>query len=371
VSEGEEEEGLPLEVEQIESAPLGRAKVAIRVTGRWLARRWMPDARAFLVVEADGRRHRFPAMPEPRRSRLARSAAWSASFALPTWLEPKLGRGMSLWFGNVEIPLAEVAIASRRSADEQAAPFAAGAGTVEAELAENPPPAEADLESGEESLPAPEPAAAAPEPAADPDPEPTFLAARDELDPHPVAYRASAPAHGDTITALRAELQQRAAVEAQLRGQLAATKAEVEVRIAHQAELDETFAELRAELDKLLALVEQESARRAEVESRAVVLAAENAELQERVADLTTARDETAAEAEGLRAELAASDVGREAAVSEAAGLREELDRLGAELAQARGIGAGNGLSEAQALLLEARAITARLRERTVQASQR
>ncbi len=62
----------PLEVEQIESAPLGRAKIGIRVTGHWRGRGRMHEQRAFLVLEVDGRRHRFPAMQEPRRSRLHR-----------------------------------------------------------------------------------------------------------------------------------------------------------------------------------------------------------------------------------------------------------------------------------------------------------
>src|ERR1700678_1827619 len=91
--------------DQIECAPLGRAKIAVRVTGGWPGGRRLPDARAFLVIEAEGRRHRFPAIPEPRRPRMGRPAAWASTFALPAWLEPHLGENMTLWLGNDEIPL--------------------------------------------------------------------------------------------------------------------------------------------------------------------------------------------------------------------------------------------------------------------------
>jgi hypothetical protein len=63
-----------------------------------------------------------------------------------------------------------------------------------------------------------------------------------------------------------------------------------------------------------------------------------------------------------LRTELAHSEVARDAALGEAAGLRQELERLGSELSQARAaVPVDDGLSEAQALLEEARAATARL----------
>jgi hypothetical protein len=357
----------PLEVEQIECAPLGRGKVAVRVTGRWRGRQRVSETSAFLVVEADGRRHRFPAMPEPRRARFVRPASWGASFALPAWLEPRLGEQMTLWLGNDEIPLPAVSFVSA-------------------------PTPEAEGEPG-----------AAAEPAAPP-------ARRD-------------PGNGDdeTVAALRAELAQRAATEAQLRGALAGTKAQLDARAVHQTELESTQAELRSELEQLLALVEQESSSRAEVESRAVVLAAEVAELQDRVSELTASRDQVAEETSSLRqeldraagealalrdelvglrgiaeqdgaervlleartdelseqlssvrAELAHSEVAGEAATSEAVALRAELDRLGAELAHSRGSNSsGDGLREAQSLLVEARALTARLRERSEQAESR
>ncbi len=288
----------PLEIEQIECAPLGQAKIAIRVTGRWRGRRRPHDARAFLVVDADGRRHRFPAMLEPRRLRpLVRSASWAASFALPARFETQLAN-VSLWFGDLERELPAISFTSSASPDGE------------------PGPPELSVEESDAVAPPPVPE-----------------------DDSPAA---------EMVAALRAELQQRAAIAAQLRAELAATKAELEQRVAHQAELDSTQAELRAELEQLLGLIEQDGAER-------VLLKARTHELAEQL--------------ESLRAELARSDVARDAALGETAGLQAEIDRLVAELAHARRAdAAGTGLLEARSLLGEARAATARLRERSERA---
>jgi chromosome segregation ATPase len=66
-----------------------------------------------------------------------------------------------------------------------------------------------------------------------------------------------------------------------------------------------------------------------------------------------------------LRKDLATSEVAREAAQSEAAGMRAEVERLGRELVGAReNVGDHKaGLAQAEALLAEARALTASLRE--------
>jgi hypothetical protein len=297
-----------LEIDQIETSALGREKVAVKVVGRWLGRRRPPDARAFLVVESDGRRHRFPAMPEPTRTRLGRLGEWEASFAVPAWVEPRLGGQSSLWVGNTVVPLPSVADGHTiGTAIEDEAPFESEA-----------------------------PAAVAPAPSGGQEAE-----------------------DDQTIAALRAELQQRAASEAQLRGVLAGTRAELDARLALQEQLESAQADLRTELEQLVALVEDADSRRAEVESRAVVLAAELADLQADADELTSAREELAE----LRARLARVSVARDAAEGETAGLRAELERLGSELAVAGGLaGTHGGLLEAQALLDEARALSSRLR---------
>jgi hypothetical protein len=371
----------PLDIEQIESTPLGRAQIGIRVIGRWRGRARMPDQRAFLVLEVEGRRHRFPAMEEPRRSRLHRSNSWGATFALPAWLEPRLPEQMSLWLGNYELQLPSIMVAEPGEAE-----------TVNP--ADQEPVAREAFVEDEQVV-------------HEPSPEPEQAPATEERREQPVAPRTADPqptasvATGATeaiVAALRAELQQRAAAEAQLRAQLTATKAELDGRVTHQTELEATQKELRSELQQLIPLIEEESARRAEVESRAEALAAELAELHGRVEEANSSRTrlvqqaaklsdellqlrgsaeqhdaervlfearttELTGEVDALGRQLAESEVGRESANAEVAALRAELDRLGAELVDARtSRGAGVGLTEAQSLLMEARAVTARLR---------
>jgi chromosome segregation ATPase len=162
-----------------------------------------------------------------------------------------------------------------------------------------------------------------------------------------------------TVCALRAELDERAVGSAQLRGALADAQADLEARGATQARLEATHGDLRRELQDLVGLVAQESTRRAQYESEAEVMAARVAELEHELA-------ERGAELSELQVTLAAATVSRDAAVSEASGLRVELDRLGIELARAReqaGSHAGD-LADAQTLLSDARALSARLRAR-------
>jgi hypothetical protein len=397
-----EESKVPVDVDQIECAPLGRAKIAVRITGRWRNRRRLPDARAFLVIEADGRRHRFPAMPEPRRPRIGRPGAWAGTFALPAALEPHLAEEMSLWLGNVEIPLPRPKLVPKLPdvpADAQTA-----------EIDDGPEPPDDLRDDDDESLA--QIVTEQSQPARVLSPVPDEAAAASASEQSPTRAGETAEELQATVSALRDELHQRAAAEAQVRGALAGTQADLEGRAAQQTELDATQAELRDQLAELLALVQRESEQRTEVESRAVVLAGEVAELQDRLADLTAARDQiaeetgglrsrleraaretaqlrdelvqlrTVAEQEGservlleariaelsdqlagLRGELAHSEVARDAALGEAVGLRDELERLGSELSQARAtMPVDGGLSEAHALLDEARAVTARLR---------
>jgi hypothetical protein len=386
----------PLDVEQIESTPIGRAQIGIRVTGRWRGRARMPVQRAFLVLEVEGRRHRFPAMEEPRRSRLVRSNSWGATFALPAWLEPRLPEQMTLWLGSYELELPSILVAQSGEAET--------VNPSEEESAARESFVDDEQFVHEESPAAAQPAAAQPAAAQPAAAQPAAAEERRDQAAPPRAAdpeRATSGARGANdaiVAALRAELQQRATAEAQLRAQLTATKAELGGRADHQTELEATQKELRSELEQLVPLIEEESARRAEVESRAEALAMEVAELHQRVEEANSSRTrlvqqaaklsdelvqlrgtaeqhdaervlfeartaELTGQVDALGRQLAESEVGRESAAAEVAGLRAELDRLGAELADARGSrGAGAGLSEAQSLLMEARAVTARLR---------
>ena len=125
----------PLEVERIECSPVQGDKLILRVHGRWLGRRVTPEVRARLVVDADGRRHRFPAIPEPRGGRVALPGAWSASFAVPSWLDSRLEDETSLWLGNVEVPLLPISFAGADRNEE---------GPMTASDNAHPPPTESD-----------------------------------------------------------------------------------------------------------------------------------------------------------------------------------------------------------------------------------
>lgn len=148
------------------------------------------------------------------------------------------------------------------------------------------------------------------------------------------------------VDALRAELEQRSAEVARLRGALTDLNSQLEARTAVQASLQAAHDELREELRRLMAAV---AGRRAELERR-------TAHLEGRVASLQSERDE-------LRRRLASAQVARDAAAGETAGLREELERLGSEVAASRERAAARegNLGEAQRLLAEARALTRQL----------
>jgi hypothetical protein len=358
---------LPLDVEKIECAPLGNERVGVWVSGRWRARRWSPDTGAFLVIQTDGRQHRFPAVAVSRRRRMVRASDWGASFALPASLQAELNQQLSFWVGDLEIPLPRVSYVSDPpstvvySDDETDAVVN---GVTVAPAGEEPSGekqhavTEVNMEEFDEpgtDAPAVQPGQAAVDP-------PSARVESEQADA--------------LVAALRAELRQRAADEARLRAELSETRGELDSRIALQGQLGAIQEELRDEFEQLRKLIDEERASRGHAESRAEVLAAEAAAfkdrlselapLTEQLAEVTASRDQAAREAVELRAQLAAIDVAREVASGEAEGLRSEVDRLGFELADARGSDSPltTELSQAQALLAEARAVRARLRDR-------
>jgi hypothetical protein len=75
------------------------------VNGRWRRRRTGPSVQPVLVVESDGARHRFPALPEPPGAGSAQPGIWRMSFSVPAQLAPALGGRLSLLFGGAAIPL--------------------------------------------------------------------------------------------------------------------------------------------------------------------------------------------------------------------------------------------------------------------------
>jgi hypothetical protein len=313
----------PLEIDSVECSPMGADKLVVYVSGTWRGRRRSTDGRPVLVVEAEDRRHRFPAIPEPRRSRIGRPGAWSASFAVPASLEPRLKGQMSLWLGNVAIPMPPVAfVASDVGPRTRPQP-------PRTRDAADEPGSTTDRAAGGEPD--------------DPD-------QHDAPPAKPVT--GNAQRLPQTVAALRAELRERTASEAELRALLARAQAELETRSGSRGDVELTHRELRAELDRLATQVAEQISQRAEIESKAVVMAAQMADLE--------------AELRELRSEIAEVEASRDGAEGLVAGLRAELDRTAAELA-ATPSDAGaedDELDEAKALLAEARALTSRIRGR-------
>jgi hypothetical protein len=92
-------------IETVEWLDGGSANLIVRVTGRWRRRRPASTAQATLVIESDGRRHRFPAMPEPPSLGGTGPGMWRLSFSVPGSLAPALGGHIWLALGTVTVPL--------------------------------------------------------------------------------------------------------------------------------------------------------------------------------------------------------------------------------------------------------------------------
>ena len=92
-------------IESVEWLDGGGGNLTVRITGRWRRRRPVASGQTALVIEADGRRHRFPAMPEPPSLAGAGPGMWRLSFSIPGSLAPDLGGHTWLSFGTVTVPL--------------------------------------------------------------------------------------------------------------------------------------------------------------------------------------------------------------------------------------------------------------------------
>ena len=91
-------------IETVEWSAVSGGNLNVRITGRWRRRRPVSTGQPTLVIEAEGRRHRFPAMPEPPSVGGTGPGLWRLSFTVPGWMAPELGRTW-LQFGTVIVPL--------------------------------------------------------------------------------------------------------------------------------------------------------------------------------------------------------------------------------------------------------------------------
>jgi hypothetical protein len=176
------------------------------------------------------------------------------------------------------------------------------------------------------------------------------------------------------IAALREELRQRIAEETGLRRELGQLRTQLEARARNANRLEQTHGELRDAVGELTARLQDDEGQRVALETSNTALEAANASLSAEVAGLRAAleraedetarvaaeRDAAVSELSDRYAELAAAKVSQETALEEVDELRRELERGEAALAEAERSGSSE-LEEAESLLAQTRALTARL----------
>jgi len=126
-------------IEGVEWAAESGGNLTVRITGRWRRRRPVSTGQPTLVIEAEGRRHRYPAMPEPPSLGGTGPGVWRLTFTIPGWMAPELGRTW-LQFGTVIVPL-PVAVPAQPapSSDRPPPPAPPPAPEREADEPEEPP----------------------------------------------------------------------------------------------------------------------------------------------------------------------------------------------------------------------------------------
>jgi hypothetical protein len=365
----------PIAIDRVERARGQGDDVRLRVSGRWLAGdppNQVDAPEALLVVQLQGRRHRFPADRAPTGAPPL-PGTWQAEFMVPSWAVPSRPGQAAVWVGTSVIA---VGPPGTSSAPEPAPPPEPEPAPSLAPAVAPPPPPAAPVEP--ESAPAGPGAVSS-----------GSSGWSEQLaDPGRGGPLAN-PLLRETVSALHAELERRSGEAAQLRGSLAEAQTELDARAARQAGLETAHGELRHELEQLTPAVTRQ---RQDFDER-MAAAAENLDrAREQAAMATAARDEAEAElrtarersgaleaqigahaeaerrqaheATALREQLATAHISRDAAISEAGGLRAELERLGAELSVMREQMSAHGgdLGEAQRLLADARALTEQLR---------
>jgi septal ring factor EnvC (AmiA/AmiB activator) len=130
----------PLELERVQSSRADVGELRLRLSGRWLDERTeVGDDEELLVINVEGRRHRFPVSREERSDREPAPGRWSASFRIPTWAEPREEGQAALWLGNAVIPVPPMHESREATAVRTTAPYppqrTADAVQIRAELA--------------------------------------------------------------------------------------------------------------------------------------------------------------------------------------------------------------------------------------------
>lgn len=370
----------PLEIDRVHGSRPSAGEIRLVLSGSWRGDVAHPADEPLLVVQLEGRRHRFPAEDDQRAGEVP-VGRWRATFAVPDWAEPRHEGQAAVWIGNSVVPVPPLHGSHHAPPALAAAGPASGLGRPEAPAAKSGPEVEAESHQTE--------------PLAE-DQDRTGAGGPSEA----VADRLGSivplmetPRSGpladlllkETVRALHAELELRTSEAIRLRGALGDARSELEARVRTQSELERTLGELGIELKRLMTAVEEQRAEldalhargqaeredlagvRAELSEALAATGARDDELQQAQEDAEIARsraEQRIAESSALREELATSQVAREAALSEVAALQDELSRIGAELAVTRErVSSESGdLGEANRLLADARALAEELR---------
>jgi hypothetical protein len=130
----------PLELERVQSSRADAGELRLRLSGRWLDEGTeVGDDEELLVINVEGRRHRFPVSRDEQSEREPAPGRWSASFRIPTWAEPREEGQAALWLGNAVIPVPPTHESREATAVRTTAPYppqrTAGAVQIRAELA--------------------------------------------------------------------------------------------------------------------------------------------------------------------------------------------------------------------------------------------
>jgi len=269
-----------LGITSVSCSALSRDRVAVRVNGRWAGRHRIPLGRALLVVEAEGRRHRFPMIPEARAARREQTV-WSASFAVPAWLEPYVMRGARLQLGvqSIELPT----------------PSVGG-------------------------------------PSADPE-----LAAGTDASAQPAGSQGQLAAR---VRQLERSLTGARREPARLNAMLAKVRADLNARTSQYQRLQAAYSDLRDELDRQRSLNDRERARRVDVESTVNSLMDTVAALRVELAEVAVSREAALEEVGALREELGRLGAAVSAARAEVGSEALALGEAESLLAEARSVSA-------------------------------
>ncbi|MFZ1995303.1 MAG: hypothetical protein WAU75_14410, partial [Solirubrobacteraceae bacterium] len=93
---------LPVAIDRVDFTRSDRDGIEMRLTGRWLADTDVIGFAPLLVVQVQGRRHRFT--PAPDGHPLA-PGSWAATFRIPPWAQPRREGQAALWVGTSVVPV--------------------------------------------------------------------------------------------------------------------------------------------------------------------------------------------------------------------------------------------------------------------------